>query len=305
MFLFYRFLMKILFHRSWLGSSQLSDALECINILKVIKPELVIVDHYAIDYVWEKEINHFTKRIMVIDDLMDRRHECSLLLDQTLGRSIEDYSNLVSNECIMMLGSSYALIRSEFLAWRESSIRRRLNESSINIKHLLINMGGVDKDNITTMVLDSLSNINLPSSLNITVVMGLTSPNINKVKESINKSRFLIDLKIGVKNFEEIISKSDLAIGAAGSSSWERCFLGLPSILIVLADNQNSVASSLSSKGAAKVINNIDDIEKSLPLILSDLINTPKEILKMSKSASSIIDGKGIDRVVKKIHAYK
>ena len=266
---------------------------------------MVIVDHYAIDYVWEKEINDFTKKIMVIDDLMDRRHECSLLLDQTLGRSIEDYSNLVSNECTMMLGSSYAVIRSEFLAWRENSIHRRLNESSINIKNLLINMGGVDKDNITSMVLDSLSNTNLLSSLNITVVMGLTSPNINKVKESINKSRFLIDLKIGVKNFEEIISKSDLAIGAAGSSSWERCFLGLPSILIVLADNQNSVASSLSSKGAAKVINNIDDIEKSLPLILSDLINTPKEILKMSKSASSIIDGKGIDRIVKKIHSYK
>ena len=111
-------------HSHWLGVSQEQDVKECESVLNIINPDWLIVDHYAIDCWWQNELKGHYKKLMVIDDLADRRHECDLLLDQTFGRKEEDYKSLVNKDCHLLLGSKYALLRPEFTQWREYSLRQ-------------------------------------------------------------------------------------------------------------------------------------------------------------------------------------
>ncbi len=101
-------------HSQWLGATQQQDADDCINILKVEKTNWIIVDHYALDEQWQKRIKLYCKKLMVIDDLADRKHQCDVLLDQTFGRQQKDYLALTPEGCELLLGSQYALLRSEF-----------------------------------------------------------------------------------------------------------------------------------------------------------------------------------------------
>ncbi len=160
---------ETLYGEVWLGSTQEQDAEQCKPILETMKPEWLIVDHYAIDQTWQILLKGSYKKLMVIDDLADRKHQCDILLDQTYGRKQGDYIALVPKDCQMLLGSQYALLRPEFAQWREYSLKRRANPE---LKKLLITMGGVDLDNVTSEVLDILKNCNLPKEIEIIVVMG-------------------------------------------------------------------------------------------------------------------------------------
>ena len=233
----------------WLGSTQLQDAEQCKPILEAIKPDWLIVDHYAIDQTWQILLKDSYKKLMVIDDLANRKHQCEILLDQTYGRKPEDYTTLVPKDCKMLLGSQYALLRPEFSEWREYSLKRRANPE---IKKLLITMGGVDPDNLTGQVLQALKACNLSKDIHIIVVMGATAPHIETIKIQAEGMPYKTEVKANVSNMAAIMADADVAIGAAGATTWERCCLGLPSIQIVLANNQIKIAEELSAIHAIK-----------------------------------------------------
>ena len=156
-------------HSHWLGATQQQDADDCIGILKKEKIDWLIVDHYAIDEDWQCKLKPYYEKLMVIDDLADRKHRCDTLLDQTFGRQQEDYSALTPKGCKLLLGSQYALLKPEFAKWRAYSLERRRKPE---FKQLLINMGGADIDNVTESVLDELKACNLPNDISVTVLMG-------------------------------------------------------------------------------------------------------------------------------------
>lgn len=275
-------------HASWLGATQKVDASLCIPIMEVLKPDWLIVDHYALDVRWEKVLRPYCKQIMVIDDLADREHDCDLLLDQTFGRDSKDYILRVPVSCEILCGAEYALLRPEFSQWRDYSLERRENSQ---LKQLLINLGGVDKDNITTQILIALKQCSLPSELKIIVVMGGTAPWIKGVCQQAQNMPWVTDVVVGVNNMAELMAKSDLAIGAAGSTSWERCCLGLPSIMVVLADNQNLIAKDLHNWGAAISIQQ-KEIEHNLPLTLNQL--STSQLKHMQCKALQVTEGLGV-----------
>lgn len=279
-----------LLHANWLGATQQEDAQQCIDIIKLIQPDWLIVDHYAIDIVWEKTLRPCCKKLMVIDDLADRRHDCDILLDQTFGRNIEDYLEWVPKHCQVLCGSRYALLRPEFAQWRDYSLERRKEGQ---LKHLLINLGGVDKDNITTQILRGLQRSPLPECCKITVVMGSTAPWIESVKAQAEALPWETQVKSGVNNMAELMANADLAIGAAGSTSWERCCLGLPTIMLVLAENQQQIALNLQNANSVYAIN----LESSLESIILKAVRYFTEIQgvleDMSINASRILDGCG------------
>lgn len=279
-------------HAAWLGASQEIDAELSIPIIKSLKPDWIVVDHYAIDSHWEKKLRPYCNHMMVIDDLADRFHDCDLLLDQTFGREAKDYESLVASQAQLLCGAQFALLRPEFEQWREYSLNRRIGGK---MEHLLINLGGVDKDNITTQILKSLINSSLPENAHITVVMGTTAPWILKVKNQAEIMPWKTDVKVGVKNMAELMANSDLSIGAAGATSWERCCLGLPTIMVILAENQMTIGRELVNAKAATVIG-IDNLEKS-QLINEDNISSAF-LLRQSLFASKIIDGMGVMRVI-------
>ncbi|WP_432715969.1 UDP-2,4-diacetamido-2,4,6-trideoxy-beta-L-altropyranose hydrolase [Stutzerimonas stutzeri] len=278
-------------HSHWLGATQTEDAEACAPILAEPQPDWLIVDHYALDARWELLLRPHCRRLMVIDDLADRAHACDLLLDQTFGRTVEDYRAWLPNDCQVLCGSQYALLRPEFAALRSYSLQRRAEP---RVRQLLISMGGVDKDNATGKVLEALRISSLPTGCQITVVMGAGAPWLSEVTGQAQSMPWKTRVLVGVSDMARLMADSDLAIGAAGATSWERCCLGLPTIMLVLADNQRQVAQGLEKAGAALVVQQAQHIAEFLPSLLSALVARPASLLAMSLSASSIIDGQGV-----------
>jgi len=277
-------------HADWLGATQQEDAQYCIDLLGLIKPDWLVVDHYAIDISWEKALRPYCKKLMVIDDLADRQHDCDILLDQNYGRDIQDYLELVPKHCHLLCGSKYALLRPEFAQWRNYSLKRRKDG---RIEHFLINLGGVDKDNITTQILRGLQKSSLPECCKITVVMGSTAPWIESVRTQAEALPWKTQVKSGVNNMAELMANSDLAIGAAGSTSWERCCLGLPTIMLVLAENQQQIAVNLEKANAVYAINIEDDLEPVILKAVRYFTSAQGVLEEMSVKASCILEGCG------------
>lgn len=282
-------------HSHWINATQGEDAEACTTILAQLQPDWLIVDHYALDARWEQALKPYYRKLLVIDDLADRAHACDLLLDQTFGRQAEDYRPRVPADCQLLCGSQYALLRPEFATLRPYSLQRR---SEPRLRHLLITMGGVDKDNATGQVLAALRQSALPDDCRITVVMGSTAPWLAEVERQAQDMPWPTQVRVGVSDMAQLMADSDLAIGAAGATSWERCCLGLPTIMLVLAVNQRLVAQGLEQAQAARIIKQTQDIASCLPGLLRELIEQPMSLQNMSQLASRIVDGQGTVTVI-------
>jgi UDP-2,4-diacetamido-2,4,6-trideoxy-beta-L-altropyranose hydrolase len=278
---------------AWLGSDWSVDANQTKLGLGESKFDWLIVDHYAIDARWEHALRSKCRKLMVIDDLADRQHDCDLLLDQNLGRTTSEYSSLVPSGCEIIVGPRYALLRPEFAKLRDYSLRRR---TSSKLENLLITMGGIDQGNATGKILEALQGCSLPENCEITVIMGSNAPWLKEVKLLAMQMEWPTKVSVNVRNMAELMSNSDLAIGAAGSTSWERCCLGLPTLILVLANNQIKVADALMKNDCALALGSLDGISKNLrPLLL--MVTRNKELYRMTQSSRIIADGQGVDRI--------
>lgn len=278
-----------LFHSNWLGATQQQDAQACIASLQDIMPDWVVVDHYALDSEWEEQISLYCKNIFVIDDLVDRKHYCDVLLDQTLNRQSNDYKDLVLPiKTQVLAGADFALLRPEFSHWREYSLARR---KKTELNKILVNLGGVDKDNITQQVLEELEKSDLVDKILVDVVMGASAPHRDKIEKFAQTTKLAVTVSVNVLNMAEKLANTDLAIGAAGGSSWERCCLGVPTLLLVLAENQNDIAIALDKQQVAKKVN-LSYMKDILDIISLD------ELKIMTERSKELVDGKGIQRVL-------
>jgi UDP-2,4-diacetamido-2,4,6-trideoxy-beta-L-altropyranose hydrolase len=277
----------------WLGANWATDAEQTLTALGGAIVDWLIVDHYALDARWEKQMRPACRYLMAIDDLADRRHDCDVLLDQNSNRRAADYAALVPRDCAVLVGPKYALLRPEFAALRDYSLARRENSG---LEHLLVSMGGVDKHNVTGRVLEALNDCALPAACRITVVMGAQAPWIAQVRAQaagMRSTKVLID----VRNMAELMADSDLAIGAAGTSAWERCCLGLPTLMIVLAANQSAGAQALNKSGAALLLEDRGQLAIELQAGIRALLQ-PKGLQRMQEACRLVTDGMGAMRAV-------
>jgi len=245
-----------------------------------ITNDLLVFDNYQIDIEYEKKFRAYSKIIMVIDDLSNRSHQCDILIDQNLGSKKDDYNNLVNQDCKILAGSSYALLRKEFFETRNKSLEKRKNTT--NIKKILVNFGGSDLKNHSLKALKEIEN----SSFNgdIEVVLGFKSPNLKEIQEFSKSSRNNIKIH-NLANMAQIIHECDLAIAAGGSSAWERCCLGLPTYVIKIADNQDKIYQELGFAGSFNEF----------------LEYSQQNYQKLSLKLSNYVDGMGTERVYKEI----
>lgn len=281
-------------HAAWLGTSWQNDAAETLRAIDARSVDWLVVDHYALDHHWEKFMRPFCKKIMVIDDLADRIHDCDLLLDQNLGRTAEDYRSLIPDHARTLIGPRYALLRPEFSALREASLTRRKHPQ---LQHLLITLGGVDKANLTSDVLQTLRNCYLPANLRITVVMGPHAPSRHQVQEIANVMPYLTQVMINVRDMASLMATSDLVICAAGGTVWESCSLGLPAFVFAAAENQRSAAQALKESGAVQLLENTRDI---VAVIQDPLVcGTPAPRLQQLSTAAAVVTaGNGSSLVI-------
>lgn len=284
-------------HAKWLGIDWASDAAQTQQALGDQVVDWLVVDHYALDRRWEQAMRPYTRRILVIDDLADRPHACDLLLDQTFERQTVDYIPLVPEGCTLLCGSKFALLRPEFAALREYSLKRRAHPV---LKELLISMGGVDRNNFTGAVLRALMGCSLSEDNRLTVVMGQTAPWLRDVQELSSQMNRTTRVFVGVDNMAQLMADSDLAIGAAGATSWERCCLGLPSISLLTAENQKLIISNLANSGSI-IFLEANRLNFELNSIVKFCSNS-KNLLKLSTLSSVVTDGQGIERILNSIY---
>jgi UDP-2,4-diacetamido-2,4,6-trideoxy-beta-L-altropyranose hydrolase len=281
-------------YASWLGTDWETDARQTQVVLAgtPTQADWLVVDHYSLDAKWERAIRPLCQNLMVIDDLADRMHDCEVLLDQNLGRSATDYAGLVPSDCSVLAGPQYALLRPEFASLRAVSLARR---TSPQLRQVLISMGGVDKDNATGLVLANLREEDLPVNCKIVIVMGPYAPWLEHVRNQAATLPWHSEVMVNVSDMARLMAESDLAIGAAGSTSWERCCLGLPSILVVLAKNQWPGAQALNFCGGAVLLGEINSIPSNLPRCLKEAYSSLKELRDRS---SEIVTGEGAAETV-------
>tara|TARA_B100002049_G_scaffold173089_1_gene130960 strand:- start:20593 stop:21633 length:1041 start_codon:yes stop_codon:yes gene_type:complete len=284
-------------HSEWLGVPWSVDARESGQIVNQIGPAWVVVDHYALDANWQRAVRKVSEhRLLVIDDLADRPHEADVLVDQNLGRAPSDYARFVPHDCRLLVGPQFALLRPEFSEFRPISLERR---RSPEVRRVLITMGGVDKDNITAKVLTSLEKCTLSPDIQIEVVLGRVAPWLESVKEQVAKMSACVRVDVDVNDMARRMTEADFAIGAAGSTSWERCCLGLPTLTLILAENQKGVARALSSAGACKSLETVS-LRNSLPDYWQAW-TSPSELHNMSSCSAGLTDGAGVERLCRAI----
>ena len=284
-------------HAHWLATSLAQDAEDTAQALADRVWDWLIVDHYALDARWERKLRPSCRFLMVIDDLADRPHDCDLLLDQNLGRQATDYAPWVAESCVTLIGPHYALLRPEFAEWRPFSLSRRAEPE---LKRVLISLGGVDQDNATGQVLVGLKHCALPEDCRITVILGPTAPWLDEVRRVASALPWSTEVMVNVSDMARLMAESDLAIGAAGGSAWERCALGLPTVLLILADNQRAGADALAASGSAALLGEPTEIGNSLEQVIGRFIDN-KMLAKMARAAAGIADGEGAVRVVGKL----
>jgi len=281
-------------HDDWLGTPWSHDAQQTIAALGAEGADWLVVDHYALERQWESALRHHARRLLVIDDLADRAHVCELLLDQNLGRTPEDYVARVPATCRVMVGARFALLRPQFARLREHSLQRRHRPA---LRQLLVALGGVDAGNATGAVLDALQLCDLPADLRITVVMGSQAPALAAVRELASRMSWPTDVRVEVGDMASLMADADLAIGAAGGTAWERCCLGLPTLLVVLATNQEAGARALHAHGAAWLLGAPSSLARTLPDAMHRCASA-EFLARLSVAAARVTDGGGVSRVL-------
>lgn len=251
--------------------------------------DLLVIDNYDIDAVYEKHFRASAKKIMVIDDLANRQHECDIIIDQAYGRDPSDYKNLVPEQCKILTGSNYSLIRKEFIQFREKSLEKRKNTK--NVEHILISMGGGHSKNYILKALKMIKDSHFNGGIDI--VFGFSSQDFEPLKSYVGSLSNQCTLHVN-PDMSELLYKADLAIGAAGSSVWERCCLGLPQMLVKTACNQAFFLSKISS--LFPVID-FDDVS-SVTTFSTMLEELRSNYFKVSEKGFSMIDGVGFGRIL-------
>lgn len=252
----------------------------------------LIVDHYGLDAHWEKVLQPHCARLLVIDDLANRCHDADLLLDQNLGRRAADYRSLVPDTCEVFVGPLHGLLRPEFAQARPRGLEQRGKNRP---NRLLITLGGIDKDNVTGKLLEVLDHSPAKTQWTISVVMGAQAPWLETVKEQAARMTPPVRVLTNVSDMASLMVESDLAIGAAGGTAWERCVLGLPTLMVILAENQRSAALALEQAGCTLNLD-MDHIRNDLPNKLARLADGAA-LRSMEQACSSITDGLGAPRL--------
>jgi UDP-2,4-diacetamido-2,4,6-trideoxy-beta-L-altropyranose hydrolase len=279
-------------HAAWAAVPFAKDAAETRAAAR--EADWLVLDHYAFDQRGEEAARPAGAKLMVIDDLADRLHVADLLLDQNFGRRAADYDGLLPSGAERLIGPRHALLRPAFAARRAVVLAERAARG-FRLSDVLVSMGGVDLPNATSRVLAVLAK---RPDLSVTVVMGAGAPALGQVRAEAaampTPARVLVD----VTDMAALMAGADLAIGAAGGTAWERCALGLPSLMAVLADNQAAAAVALDAAGVAIDLGRPEAPDFADRLVAALIrVDDPATMAALSVASARVADGRGADRV--------
>jgi UDP-2,4-diacetamido-2,4,6-trideoxy-beta-L-altropyranose hydrolase len=255
------------------------------------KLDLVVADHYGLDDEWESRVRAGAARVLVIDDLADRRHEADWLLDQNLQSSEGRYESLLPASCRQLLGPRFALLRPEFRALRAASAQQRERRS-----HVVLFAGGGDPQNVTAMVLDAWQLL-APQRPPLDVVIGAAHPHREALLRRCEELEG-VNMHVQTERMAELLDQAKLLIGAAGTVSWERCCLGVPALMFAIAANQEMNLTTLAARRTGLSVGSAANLEATaLSRLIGRMLAKPGLLRRMGRRAANLVDGLGADRV--------
>ena len=263
------------------------------NILAACPSAWIVLDGYHFDEVYQQRVKELGHRLLVIDDMAHLKHYyADIVLNQNLHAqqlqySCEPYTRL-------LLGTRYVLLRREFLAWKDW--KREIPEVA---RRVLVTLGGADAENHTLKVIQALDKIDI-LGLEAIVVIGASNPNVDVLEAATRQSRIPIRITRDARNMPELMTEADIAVAGAGSTVWELAFMGLPSIILVLSDNQGLIAKELAAAGVAVNLGWSTGVDSAaISKALSQLAQMAETRRGMSRQGQQLIDGGGGQRVLK------
>lgn len=275
------------------------DSASTSNIIATLKPRptWLVADHYGIDKTWEQQVKPFIDRILVIDDLANRRHACDLLLDQNHADPAR-YQGLVAADTRLLLGPQFVLLRSEFSALAECVTLPR------ELLRLFVFYGGTDPTHETSIAADALLQTRLQFE-EISIVLGADSPQRSTLLQKI-KGLPTASLHENVDNIAELIARASCALGSGGSNIWERSALGVPSLVTITAENQRELTYSLAAAGAIRLLGDAGQVDAALiARSLEELSAAPAALAQMSRAGASLTALDGCAKVVDAMMALR
>ncbi|MGZ9710865.1 UDP-2,4-diacetamido-2,4,6-trideoxy-beta-L-altropyranose hydrolase [Glaciimonas sp. GNP009] len=279
-------------HAHWLGTSQAQDATASIHALSDQTWDWLLVDHYALDTCWETALRTTARRIMVIDDIADRQHDCDVLLDQNFYADMDiRYLGKVPPDCQLLLGPRYVLLRDEF-----RQLREQVKPRTGPVKRVLVFFGGVDAENYTALAIEALASI-ARYNLQVDVVIGAQHPARTEIKAACARHGYFCHVQI--PNMAELMAQADLAIGAGGTATWERCCLGLPTLTLSVARNQRKLVDDSALFGLVYAPVMGSNVNSGLLLHLQALLENPGLRALISRHGIDAVDGRGTLRVLR------
>lgn len=267
-------------YQQWLGCTEQQDADDCLSAL-TDPVDMLVVDHYGLGQTFCRQLRTKSAHVMVIDDLANRQHDCDLLLDQNLFPDLHQrYQGLVNPGCQLLLGPNFALLRNEFYEQHSKT-------KSEDIR-LLVFFGGADADNLTAMAIEAIAQLkDLP--LTADIVIGASNPNREQIIR-LCSANAAVRLHIQTPSMAQLMTDADLMLGAGGSTHWERCKLGLPALVVTLAENQVATSAYLHQLGACVWLGDVKEMTCALlAKQLRHYLAAPASLQQMRQVATTII----------------
>ena len=268
------------------------DARVAVRLARERDANWIVADGYHFGAEYQRHLKGNDLGLLLIDDYGHAEHYwADYVLNQNLSADPIRYKNR-EPYTRLLLGTKYVLLRQEFERWRNWE-----REIPTVARKVLVTLGGADPDNATSKIVEALLRIR-DEQLECVVVIGGSNPHLEKLKAAIRHLPSAIRLVVDATDMPGLMAWADVAIAAGGTTSWELAFMGLPSIVIVLAGNQAEIAASLEREsvsvnlGASKN-NTTDRIANALHSLLNDLDRRQR----MSRNGCKLVDGLGVVRV--------
>lgn len=254
--------------------------------------DIVILDGYAFDRAVEERWQGLAKTLVAIDDLASRPHACDVLVDHAAGRDAAEYAGLVPLGCAVLAGPSYALLRPQFAALRARALVRRRSQAP---RRMLIAMGLTDVGGVTRLAVEGVRRTGL--GLSIDVVTGRTAESLPWLRDQAQAGALQLHVDLDALGMADLMAEVDIAIGSGGGTSLERCCLGLPSLVIMVADNQRSSVSNLVRAGAVTLVGMLAEATpEQIAASLAALVGDRAALERQARAAAAVVDGEGARR---------
>jgi UDP-2,4-diacetamido-2,4,6-trideoxy-beta-L-altropyranose hydrolase len=260
--------------------------------------DAVVIDHYGLSAADHRAIAA-GRPTLVIDDLADRSLAADLVLDSGPARAASDYDGLVPRHAELLLGPNHAPVRPAFAALRKEALARRADAPAV--RRILVSLGLTDVRGITGRVVDLmlplLKKENGAGDAVLEVVLGSGAPSLPRLTE-LARTEPRLALHVDSQDMPRLTLEADLAVGAGGSTSWERCVLALPTLLLVLAANQREASATLADADAVLALDVADpDFDAAFAAALTRLLADPLLRDRLSAASAAVCDGRGATRV--------